>query len=95
MQGRLGLELAREHRPALILLDLHLPDIAGDEVLRRLRDDPQTAGIPGRHGERRRHAGQIERLLAEGATGYLTKPLDLQELVAVFNSAVEGSQASV
>src|SRR5207245_2374702 len=38
MQGQLGLELAREHQPDLVLLDLHLPDIPGDEVLRRLRE---------------------------------------------------------
>lgn len=46
MQGRLGLDLAREHRPDLILLDLHLPDMQGDEVLRQLRRDPDTAHIP-------------------------------------------------
>src|ERR671932_1003965 len=46
MQGRLGLELAREHHPALLLLDLHLPDLAGEEVLRRLREDSATAGVP-------------------------------------------------
>ncbi|MHB8594950.1 MAG: hybrid sensor histidine kinase/response regulator, partial [Acidimicrobiales bacterium] len=46
MYGGLGLELAREHRPDLVLLDLHLPDISGTEVLQRLRDSPETAGVP-------------------------------------------------
>jgi CheY-like chemotaxis protein len=46
MQGRLALELALEHLPDLILLDLHLPDIQGDDVLRRLKDDPRTAPKP-------------------------------------------------
>ena len=41
-QGRLGLELARQHLPDLIFLDLHLPDIQGDEVLRQLQDDVAT-----------------------------------------------------
>ena len=45
MQGSLGLDLAREHQPDLILLDVHLPDIMGDEVLRRLQADPRTHGI--------------------------------------------------
>jgi signal transduction histidine kinase len=80
MQGRLGLELAREHKPALILLDLHLPDITGDEVLRQLRDDPHTSGIPVVVVSADATAGQIRRLLAEGAQAYLTKPLDVAQL---------------
>jgi signal transduction histidine kinase/ActR/RegA family two-component response regulator len=94
MQGRLGVALAREHRPALILLDLHMPDINGDEVLRQLREDPATATTPIVIVSADATAGQIERLLAEGATGYLTKPLDLQELLTVFSSAVETTQAA-
>src|SRR5438105_4048202 len=46
VQGRLGLELALQHRPALILLDLHLPDLPGLEVLRRLKTDLRTRHIP-------------------------------------------------
>ncbi len=46
MQGQLGLELAREHAPDLILLDIHLPDLDGDEVLARLQADAATRGIP-------------------------------------------------
>jgi CheY-like chemotaxis protein len=94
MQGRLGVALAREHRPVLILLDLHMPDINGDEVLRQLREDPATATTPVVIVSADATAGQIERLRAEGATGYLTKPLDLQELLAVFNSAVDATHAS-
>ena len=46
LQGRLGVELAREHLPDVVLLDLHLPDLPGAEVLRRLRADERTASIP-------------------------------------------------
>ncbi len=80
MQGRLGFELAREHRPDLVLLDLHLPDIGGDEVLRRLRDDPQTASIPVVILSADATPGQVQRLLHAGASAYLTKPLDVREL---------------
>ena len=83
MQGRLALALAHEHRPALILLDLHLPDIDGDEVLQRLRDDPVTATTPVVIVSADATSGQIDRLLAAGASGYLTKPLDVHELRAV------------
>jgi signal transduction histidine kinase len=80
MQGRLGFELAREHQPKLVLLDLHLSDIGGDEVLRQLRDDPQTSAIPVVVVSADATAGQMRRLLAEGASSYLTKPLDVQAL---------------
>src|SRR5207247_1293962 len=46
VQGLLGVELAVEHQPSLVLLDLHLPDTTGEDVLRRLRADPRTAAIP-------------------------------------------------
>lgn len=93
MQGRLGLALAREHRPVLILLDLHLSDVNGDVVLRELRDDPATASIPVVVISADATAGQIERLLAEGATAYLTKPLDVHELLAVLDRAIDAVPA--
>jgi signal transduction histidine kinase/CheY-like chemotaxis protein len=88
MQGRLGVELARQHRPALILLDLHLPDIGGDEVLRQLHADPATAAIPVVVLSADASAGQFERLLAQGATDYLTKPLDVLQLLEVVEQTV-------
>ncbi len=88
MQGRLGLDLAREHRPDLILLDLHLPDIAGDEVLRRLQNDPETRGIPVVMISANATSGQIGRLLAAGARDYLTKPLDVKKFIAVLDEVL-------
>jgi signal transduction histidine kinase/CheY-like chemotaxis protein len=85
MQGRLGLELAREHLPALVLLDLHLPDISGDEVLQRLRDDPVTARIPVVIVSADATPGQIQRLLNAGALAYLTKPIDVAELLGMLD----------
>ena len=86
MQGRLGLELAREHRPGLILLDLHLPDMGGDHVLQRLRDDPATASIPVVIISADATEGQVRRLLTAGATAYLTKPFDVQELLGIVDN---------
>src|SRR5262249_29143948 len=45
-QGGAGLELARQHRPDLILLDVHLPDMRGDEVLRQVQSDPHLRATP-------------------------------------------------
>ena len=81
MQGRIGLDLAREHHPDLILLDLHLPDIDGDEVLARLRAELETREIPVIVISADATQGQIERLRAAGAREYLTKPLDIVEFL--------------
>src|SRR3989454_62660 len=88
MQGQLGLDLAREHRPDLILLDLHLPDVPGDEVLRRLLEEPRTRGIPVVILSADATPGQMERLLAAGAQTYLTKPLDVRQLLALVDQHV-------
>jgi signal transduction histidine kinase/ActR/RegA family two-component response regulator len=88
MQGRLGLELAREHQPTLVLLDLHLPDLGGEQVLQRLRDDPVTASIPVVIVSADATTGHIQRLLTAGATAYLTKPIDVRELLATLDHAI-------
>jgi len=89
MQGRLGLELARQHRPVLILLDLNLADISGEEVLHQLRDDPSTGGIPVAIVSADAMPRQVQRLLAAGATAYLTKPIDVRELLDLVDKALD------
>jgi signal transduction histidine kinase/CheY-like chemotaxis protein len=83
MQGRLGLDLAREHQPHLILLDLHLPDIPGEEVLARLRAEPRTRAIPVVVISADAITGRAERLRAAGAHDYLTKPLDVSRFLDI------------
>jgi PAS domain S-box-containing protein len=81
MQGRLGLALAREHRPDLVLADLHLPDISGEDILRELKADPTLSAIPVVILSADATPAQIKRLTAAGARAYLTKPLDVQRLL--------------
>ncbi|HEV8338326.1 MAG TPA: ATP-binding protein [bacterium] len=88
MQGRIGLDLAREHQPDLILLDLHLPDIPGGEVLDRLRADPETRHIPVVVISADTSGAQAERVRAAGAQTYLRKPLDMQQLLAILDEAL-------
>jgi CheY-like chemotaxis protein len=88
MQGRLGLELARQHRPALVLLDLHLPDLDGEQVLQRLRDDPATASTPVVIVSADATPGRVQRLLSAGAAAYLPKPIDVRELLRLLDEAM-------
>jgi signal transduction histidine kinase len=89
MLGGLGIDLAREHRPDLVLLDLHLPDVPGEEVLRRLRADPATAAIPVVVLSADATEHQIGRLLAAGAHAYLTKPIGVRNLLEVLDDILD------
>jgi len=86
MSGSLGLELARQHRPHLILLDLHLPDMAGTALIDALQADPRTAEIPVVVVTADATPAQIQRLRDIGVAAYLTKPIDIRELLRVVES---------
>ncbi|HEX6910981.1 MAG TPA: PAS domain S-box protein, partial [Longimicrobium sp.] len=94
MQGRMGLYLAWEQAPDLILLDLHLPDVPGDEVLRQLRADARTAGTRVVVISADATPGRMERLRAAGADGYLAKPLDLDEFLETIGRMLEEDGAT-
>jgi signal transduction histidine kinase/CheY-like chemotaxis protein len=89
VQGTIALELARELEPVLILLDLHLPDMSGEEALRRLKADPATAAIPVVVLSADVTPGRIERILDAGAVGYLSKPVDVPRLIAYLDEACQ------
>ncbi len=75
-EGGRGLELAAERKPDLVLLDLNLPDLDGQEVLRRLREEDATSDIPVIVLSADAMPARIARLREAGADEYLTKPLD-------------------
>jgi len=86
MQGRLALDLARQHAPDLILLDLHLPDMPGWEVLAELQRHHVTRDIPVVVISADATSRQIKRLMSAGARSYLTKPIDVAEFFQVIES---------
>jgi CheY-like chemotaxis protein len=95
IQGSVGLDLARQHRPDLILLDLHLPDMSGREVLRRLRASRETARTPIVVLSADATPGQIANLLnppgdLPRADAYLTKPLNVREFIRVLDEFLAG-----
>jgi signal transduction histidine kinase/ActR/RegA family two-component response regulator len=97
MYGKLGLELARRHQPDLIMLDVHLPDMAGDQVLKRLRSDELTRTIPVIAISADATDEQRRRMTAVGAVNYLTKPLTLNMVLGavwgVLNRPMEAQSA--
>jgi two-component system, sensor histidine kinase and response regulator len=95
MQGFLGLELAARHRPDLILLDLHLPDMSGSEVLDRLKSDARTCSIPVIVLSADATKSQVDRLIAAGACDYLTKPLDVDRFLKVVEQQLQARTSLV
>jgi PAS domain S-box-containing protein len=81
LQGQLGIDLACQHRPDVILLDLNLPDMRGDEVLDRLKANDATRNTPVIIISADATPGNIVRLRDAGATAYLTKPIDVDEFL--------------
>ena len=88
--GVQGLELARQHFPDLILLDLNLPDIDGREVLQRLQTDPRCSAIPVVVLSADASSGQRDRFLRAGAAEYLTKPLNVKKFLQVLDQTLAG-----
>jgi signal transduction histidine kinase/CheY-like chemotaxis protein len=80
VSGRAGIERAARDLPDIILLDLHLADLHGAEVLNELKAEPATAAIPVVVLSADASRGVIRRLLGGGAFAYLTKPIELAEL---------------
>ncbi len=89
--GGEAVDMASEHTPDLVLMDIQLPDLDGVEALHRLRADARTATIPivaltaqAMHGDR-------ERFLAEGFDGYVSKPVNVRELIEIGSAALRGT----
>jgi CheY-like chemotaxis protein len=89
-QGAVGLALARTFRPDLILLDLRLPDMSGNEVLRRLCEDERTSHIPIAVISAEAAPAEIHRLQKAGAAAYITKPLDIRRVLQLFDTVLGG-----
>jgi CheY-like chemotaxis protein len=92
-QGTSGIASALAHQPDLVLLDLQLPDLDGGEVLDRLQSDPHTSAIPVVMISADATGAQRDRIMALGARNYLTKPLDIRQLLLVIDELI-GSTAS-
>jgi two-component system cell cycle response regulator DivK len=81
--GSEAVELAAEHAPDLVLMDIQLPDLDGVQALRQLRADERTAAIPVLAVTAQAMQGDREQFLAAGFDGYVSKPVNVRELVGI------------
>ena len=78
--GPIGIEIALREKPDLILMDMNLPDLDGYELTRRMRAIPELATIPIIAMTANVMQGDREKTLAAGCSGYIPKPIDVDEL---------------
>jgi two-component system, cell cycle response regulator DivK len=88
--GAPSLELARAHRPALVLMDIQLPTMDGITALGRLRADPETAAIPVVAVTASVTPGERDRVAAAGFNGYVSKPIDVTTFGEMVDRHVAG-----
>ena len=85
--GLAGLTLAAAHKPDLVILDIRLPDMSGFEVLKRLKEETETAQIPVIALSADARPQDVERGRAAGFMKYLTKPFVMAEMLRILDEA--------
>lgn len=90
--GLTGIELAKEHHPDIILLDINLPDIDGVEVTQRLKNDPTFPDIPIIALTANAMYGDKEMFMDAGCDDYLSKPISKNELLTMIDKHLVGTQ---
>ncbi len=88
VDGHQGVQLTRNSKPDVVLMDMHLPGINGFEAMQLLREDSATALIPVIALSSNAFPGEIKRCLDAGFFRYLTKPFELKVLMDVIDEAL-------
>jgi two-component system cell cycle response regulator DivK len=88
--GGEAVDMATTHTPDLVLMDIQLPDIDGIQALQRLRADDRTASIPILALTAQAMRGDRERFLAAGFDGYISKPVNVRELIGTVRQHCDG-----
>jgi signal transduction histidine kinase len=90
-----GIDLAKKHQPDLILTDINLPDLSGREIIVRLRSDPRLATVPIVALTAQQHSFERDKTFVAGATGYITKPIDIETLTTKIEEYLKGHRDAV
>ena len=93
--GAVAVDLARQHHPDLILLDIQLPDISGTDVARRLKADAQTQAIPVIAVTAFAMPGDRTKILDSGCDDYVSKPLNIREFLALVERHIDATTGEV
>jgi two-component system cell cycle response regulator DivK len=91
--GEPALDLARQYRPDLILMDIQLPDISGMEATQRLKADEQTRAIPVIAVTAFAMSGDEARILASGCDAYVSKPFNVAEFLRLVEHWTSGTRS--
>ncbi len=89
--GAAAIDLARQHHPDLILLDIQLPDISGIDVAQRLKADTQTAAIPIVAVTAFAMPGDRSMILEAGCDDYMSKPININDFLALVEHYIDPS----
>jgi CheY-like chemotaxis protein len=87
--GEDGVRLAREHHPALIVMDIHLPGIDGIEALHQLRAVPETQDIPVLAVTASAMTSERTKIVAAGFDGYESKPISVKKFLAAVREILD------
>ncbi|GAB4575236.1 MAG: hybrid sensor histidine kinase/response regulator [Anaerolineae bacterium] len=93
--GLSGIDMAKRHRPDLILMDINLPDLSGREVTTRLRAMEPFKRTPIVALTAQSQSGEREKAIAAGLSGYLTKPIDVDRLSEQVAEYLAGKQEAL
>jgi two-component system cell cycle response regulator DivK len=91
--GEQAVELATEHVPNLVLMDIQLPGMDGVAALGRIREDPRTAAVPVVALTAQAMRGDRERFMKAGFDGYISKPVNVAEFVGTVKRYCEGGES--
>jgi CheY-like chemotaxis protein len=89
VNGNIGIQLARDNQPEVILMDINLPGMSGFEALQILRSDAVTAHIPVIAVSANAMPTDITKGLKAGFFRYITKPIKVSELIEALDTALE------
>jgi len=91
--GRTGIDMAKEHRPDAIVLDIQLPVLDGFKVARALKSDPVTERIPIIAVTSHAMVGDKQKTVVAGCDAYMSKPIHVPDFVAAIEKLVNAQPA--